>query len=97
MNVKQYDFSAEKNHWLKENRGVSFEEIITAMKNDGLLSAISHPNQLKYPNQQMYLVDINDYVYVVPFVKQDRNTVFLKTIFKSRKLTKNYLVNKRGE
>ncbi len=97
MSNKQYDFPIEKNHWLKENRGISFEEIISVMEGGGLLSAISHPNQQKYPNQHMYLVDIGGYIYVIPFVKKDDNTVFLKTIFQSRKLTKAYLSQKKGE
>lgn len=42
----------------------------------------------------MYIIAIDDYVYVVPFVKKDANHVFLKTIFPQRKLTKQYL---RGE
>ena len=95
--MTQFDFSIEKNHWLKESRGICFEEIIAVIGNGGLLSVISHPNQQKYSNQQMYLVDIRDYVYAVPFVQKDKHTVFLKTIFKSRKLTKSYLNNKKGE
>lgn len=94
MNERQYDFSTEKNHELKEKRSISFEEIIAAIQEGRLLSVINHPNKEKYPNQQMYIIDIDGYIYAVPFVKKEKNTVFLKTVFKSRKLTKQYLAEK---
>lgn len=95
MRNQEYDFSVEKNHELKENRGISFEEIIAAIQNGGLLAAVKHPNKEKYPNQQIYVIDIDGYVYAVPFVRKNETTVFLKTIFKSRKLTKEYLAEKK--
>lgn len=90
-----YDFCPEKNGWLQEHRSISFEEIISIIDDQGPLSIVSHPNEQKYPNQQMYLIDIEDYIYVVPFVRKDRKTVFLKTIFKSRKMTKQYLAQEK--
>ena len=51
----------------------------------------AHPNKLKYPNQKIYIVNLNGYVYLVPFVRKNTQTIFLKTIFPSRKLTKKYL------
>ena len=50
---------------------------------------VDHPNQKRYPNQQIYIVTIEDYVYLVPFVETDEE-VFLKTIIPSRKATKRY-------
>jgi len=35
-------------------------------------------------------------VYLAPYVRKDRYTVFLKTIFPSRKLTKQYLGKEGG-
>jgi uncharacterized DUF497 family protein len=87
-NKPQYEFSADKNQLLIAERGISFEEVIAALDNDCLLEIVAHPNSKKYPNQEIYLIDIDGYVYLVPFVKKDENTVFLKTIFPSRKLTK---------
>ena|SRR3990167_1159928 len=88
-----YEFSSDKNQILIEERHVCFENIISALDNGKLLDTIVHPNELKYPNQKIYIVDLNDYVYLVPFVRKNKHTVFLKTIFPSRKLTKQYLVN----
>jgi hypothetical protein len=95
MNYIDYDYAVEKNLWLKENRNISFEEVIAALEGGCLLEIIEHPNKDKYPHQEIYVVDINGYVYLVPFVKKNKNnSVFLKTIFRSRKMTKQYLSEK---
>jgi hypothetical protein len=90
-----YEFSADKNQQLIKERYISFEDIIAALNNGKLLDTIGHHNRLKYPNQEIYIIEINGYVYLVPFVRKDKHTVFLKTIVPSRKLTKKYL-SKRG-
>jgi hypothetical protein len=54
------------------------------------LDIIETPNQQKHPHQKMYVVNINDYVYLAPFVR-DGDVAFLKTVFPSRKFTKLYL------
>ncbi len=89
--IKQYQFSAEKNQQLINERGISFEEIIAALNNGKLLDILEHHNGERYPHQKIYVIDINGYVYLVPYVMKDERTVFLKTIFPSRKLTKLYL------
>ena len=86
-----YDFSAEKNRQLIQERGISFEEVITAIAEGAVFDILPHANQVKYPHQKMYVLAIGNYVYVVPFVDKDKNSVFLKTIFPNRKLTKQYL------
>jgi len=91
LNRRKYDFSSEKNQQLIRERGISFEEIIMAIETGALLDVIPHPNTKKYPNQKVYVLNINNYVYAVPFVRQDSNSIFLKTIFPHRKLTKQYL------
>ena len=93
MTKYNYDFSADKNYELIQNRNVSFEEIISAIENGNLLDIIEHPNIEKYNNQRMYIVEFNDYVYLVPFVIDSKKTIFLKTIFPSRKATHKYLKN----
>ncbi|MFT4929808.1 MAG: hypothetical protein ACI8WB_005943, partial [Phenylobacterium sp.] len=49
-----------------------------------------HPNASNYPNQRIFIVNIDDYAYAVPYVESDRE-YFLKTVIPSRKLTKRYL------
>jgi len=92
-NIKQiYSFSPEKNKKLIEERSISFEEIIAALNNGNLLEVIRHQ---QYFHQEIYIVRIGRYAYSVPFVQQDKERVFLKTIFPSRKLTKKYLSEKK--
>lgn len=93
MTKKVYKYSDEKNKKLIKERNISFEEVIAALNNDQLLDVIAQPNQDKYPNQEIYIVQMNDYVYLIPFREIDAETVFLKTIFPSRKAKKIYLKN----
>jgi len=80
----------KKNMMLKRDRNISFERIIVAIEQDGLLDILEHPNKEKYPNQLLLLVEIDRYVYVVPCVLEN-DVCFLKTIFPSRKYTPKYL------
>ena len=90
-----YEYSASKNLLLIKERHISFEEIIAALDNKQLLDIVEQPNQTKYPKQQAYVVYVNNYVYLVPFVIKDEETVFLKTIFPSRKAKKRYIKNEK--
>jgi hypothetical protein len=54
-------------------------------------TSLEHPNPDRYGGQRIFVVEREDYVYLVPFV-EDEHTVFLKTIIPSRKATKQYLV-----
>ena len=92
---KTIRYSLEKNEILKEQRGVSFEDVILSIEDGNLLDDLEHPNKEKYPNQNMFiiLIKIKDYVHIVPYVEDD-NSIFLKTIIPSRKMNKKY--NKKG-
>lgn len=93
--MNHYRWNKEKNERLKIERGVSFEQITMHVERGDLLDIVAHPNQEKYPNQQLLVVKINDYVYLVPFVENE-NGKFLKTIIPSRKATRVYLGGKNG-
>jgi len=93
--MDHYRWNKEKNERLKIERGVSFEQITMHIERGDLLDIVAHPNQEKYPNQQLLVVEINDYVYLVPFVENE-NGKFLKTIIPSRKATRVYLGGKNG-
>lgn len=84
-----YDYNNEKNSKLIQERGIGFEEVITILDSKGYLAVIDHPNPAKYPNQQIYIVEIGGYAYLVPFEKHG-GRAFLKTIYPSRKITKLY-------
>jgi len=88
--MKLFDWDPEKNQQLIEERGVSFEEVIFHLQSDGLLDDIAHPNQEDYSHQRVFIVAIESYAYLVPYVESDEH-FFLKTIIPSRKATKQYL------
>ena len=94
--MSHFAWNTEKNAELIKLRGISFERIIYHIERDGLLEIIDHPNKEKYSHQKMFVVNINNYAYLVPFVESDAE-VFLKTIIPSRKATKKYLKVKRDE
>ncbi len=93
--MDHYKWNKEKNERLKIERGVSFEQITMHIERGDVLDIVAHSNQGKYPNQQLIVVEINDYVYLVPFVENE-NGKFLKTIIPSRKATRDYLGGKNG-
>lgn len=90
MKKTTYEFSIEKNQWLINERHISFDEIVAALENEQALDIIDHPNNDKYSHQKMYVVEVNNYVYLVPFVEMNEQTIFLKTIIPSRKAKKRY-------
>ena len=87
----QYRFSVEKNAQLRTERGISFDEVIAAIENDQILDIIKNPNREKYPDQELLIIKVKGYVYVVPFVTQENGDIFFKTIYPSRKAKKHYL------
>lgn len=86
-----YNFNPEKNAWLIKERGISFEQIIAVLASKGAIDAIEHYNVEQYAHQKIYVVELSNYIYLVPFVEEKNNTLFLKTIFPNRKATKQYL------
>ncbi len=94
--MKHIDWDEAKNIKLKAERGVSFDDILTALETGNLLDRIAHPNQKLYPGQQILVVSLNEYVFLVPFV-EDNEKLFLKTIYPSRKFTKAYLQERRKQ
>lgn len=88
MKVLRWDIN--KNEKLKFERGVSFEAVLAALDRGDILDDYIHPNQDKYPNQRLLVVQIQEYAYLVPYVETETE-LFLKTIIPSRKATKRYL------
>jgi uncharacterized DUF497 family protein len=90
MAVKYFAWDHAKNAKLLAARGIGFEEIVFHIERGDLLDILEHPNPERYASQRIFVVQREDYVYLVPFV-EDEHTVFLKTIIPSRKATKQYL------
>jgi len=79
-----------KNEKLKEERHVSFEQVVFHIAEGDLLDILEHPNPDRYPGQKVFVVRISNYAFLVPFVEED-NRIILKTIIPSRKATAKYL------
>jgi uncharacterized DUF497 family protein len=88
--VSDFDWNDEKNEFLQSTRGVSFEEVVFHIQNGDVLDVIKHPNAARYPNQNIIVLNMEGYVYLVPYMKE-RGVRFLKTIIPSRKATEEYL------
>ena len=76
-----------KNEWLIFNRGISFEEISDKIQNGNYLEILENPAR---DNQQYFIMNINNYTWVVPFLINESNQIVLKTAFPSRKFHKKY-------
>jgi len=87
---KLFRWNQDKNIQLQTERGIGFEDILQAISESKVLDVIEHPNPDKYPFQKILIIEVSDYVYLVPFV-EDEQEIFLKTIFPSRKMKKQYL------
>ncbi len=88
--MKPINWNSTKNQQLILERGVSFEDVVFHLQQGALLDDIEHPNTDKYPGQRALVIGIDDYVYLVPYVENQKE-IFLKTVIPSRKATKKYL------
>ena len=82
--MKYLNWSHEKNELLKAKRGISFEEIALLIESGHILGIEENPG---HPNQKIYIIEIEDYAYIVPIV-ESQTEIFLKTAFPSRKYTR---------
>jgi uncharacterized DUF497 family protein len=77
----------DKDKWLQTNRGISFQEIAAHILTSDLIDLIENPAR---KGQQAFVVHSSGYVWVVPFVLEEDNSIFLKTAYPSRKMNKRY-------
>ena len=87
--TKIYNWNADKNQMLIKERDISFERIVFEISMGNEVATVMHPNQDKYPGQMISVVEVDDYVYLVPFVETE-SEIFLKTIIPSRKATRQF-------
>jgi hypothetical protein len=86
---KTYNWNAEKNQMLIQERGISFERVLFEISMGNEVAVVMHPNQERYPGQMISVVAVDDYIYLVPFVETE-SEIFLKTIIPSRKVTRQF-------
>ena len=85
--MKYFNWNSEKNKKLIKEREVSFEICLIKIESGNILDILNNKN---YPNQKIFVLEIEKYAYLVPFAENE-NEIFLKTIIPSRKFTKKYL------
>ena len=83
--------NSEKSLSLKAERGVSFEEVLSAISQGGLITVMDHPNRATYGHHKMLVVAVRDHAYLVPY-DESENEIFLKSIMPSRKATRDFLL-----
>lgn len=79
----------EKNLYLIETRGISFDEIDDLIINKKIHYIGPHPNTDLYPHQILIIVVQFEQKYrdVPAVIDHERQHIFLKTIFPSRRFT----------
>jgi uncharacterized DUF497 family protein len=76
-----------KNKRLQLERNLSFEKISKYILSENIVDIIDHP---KRREQNIFVLEINNYIHAVPFIIDNRGNIILKTAFPSRKLHKKY-------
>jgi len=87
--MKTINWNKEKAEQLRNDvtrNNVGFERCTVAIENGDILAVIDNPTR---SNQRMFILNIEDYAYVVPFIETEEE-IFLKTVFPNRKKTKLY-------
>lgn len=74
---------------------IGFQECVLALENGKMIADLPNPSS-RYPHQRMFVLDINNYAFVVPYLLGE-DEVFLKTVFPSRKYTAIYLKEKSND
>jgi len=87
-------YDEKKNQILFDTRGLTFEQAIEIISQEGVLLDFQHPNFEKFPNQRIMVISINDYPHCIPYV-MDGEKFVLKTIFKDRRF--KYLLEDNDE
>ena len=79
-----------KNGWLRQHRGVCFEQAAVCLASERVLDVTDHPNQDRYPGQKVAVIEIDGYAYLVPY-EYAGGEIDLKTMIPSRKATQKYI------
>lgn len=79
----RYTWSEIKDAKLRQERGLSFLDVMSALERDDIIYFGAHYDS-KRQNQILLVVLISEYPHVVPAIPND-DGFFLKTIFPSRR------------
>ena len=76
-----------KNLKLQKERHISFEKISDIILNKAYRDILENPSR---PNQQIFVIELDNYIYAVPFIIDEHSNIILKTAYPSRNLNKKY-------
>jgi hypothetical protein len=82
--MKTVNWNLEKAKLVKDTRNIDFDRIAVMIEEKEMLGVYDVPSR---EGQKMFVLDYDDYLVCVPFVENERE-IFIKTAFRSRKLTK---------
>jgi len=96
LRKKKYSYNSEKNALVLAKREISLEKIVDEIVNGNAVDIKKHPNQEKYPNQELIYVVIDEKLYIVPCVRESEDSIFLKTVFRCSRQEHLYVPNKQN-
>lgn len=88
--MKYFDWDDDKNKWLMRERNISFDLCATIITEGIILDVLQ--NKAPRQHQIKYIIEIDNYAYVVVSVEDDEK-IFFKTVYPSHEATKKYLKN----
>lgn len=77
----------DKNLWLQLNRDISFEVITDKILHKQYIDILENPAR---DEQLIFIMELNNYTWVVPFLVNDEDEIVLKTAYPSRRYHKIY-------
>lgn len=80
-------WSERKDAWLRANRNVSFEQIVSVLLENGPEAILENPAR---EGQKVFVARIQGYAWVIPFIEESDDSIFLKTAYPSRKMQQRY-------
>jgi len=83
------EWDDDKNQLLQKSRGLSFENALEAIMDGRILADLKHPDPER-SHQRLMIIEIDQYAVTVPYVV-DGERIFLKTMFRDRKMQRKYL------
>jgi hypothetical protein len=72
---------------LREERGISFEDVVENIASGHVLDILEHSTRR---NQKIFVIVLKGRLHAVPFLSDDEGKIVLKTIYPSRKLERRY-------
>jgi len=78
-------WDSQKNDWLILNRKISFEQISDLLIEKRYIDIIENPSR---KDQSCFVLKIEKYIWLVPFIIDQNDNIILKTAFPSRKYNK---------